>query len=61
MKEQTMLPQKNLADVLNILADMQAENIIKDFAIGGAVAAILHYEPISTIDLDIFFQKNKAV
>jgi hypothetical protein len=55
MNEQTMLPQKNLADVLNILADMQAENIIKDFAIGGAVAAILHYEPISTVDLDIFF------
>jgi hypothetical protein len=48
-------PQKNLADVLKVLADMQAENIIEDFAIGGAVAAILHYEPISTIDLDIFF------
>jgi hypothetical protein len=55
MKQQNQLPNKNLADVLKVLADMQTENIIGDFAIGGAVAAILHYEPISTIDLDIFF------
>ena len=38
--------------------------ILNEFAIGGAVAAILHNEPISTIDLDIFsailgLEKNK--
>lgn len=48
----------NLADigkVIDVLRDMQSENIIEKFAIGGAFAAILHNEPISTIDLDIFF------
>lgn len=34
---------------------MQKVGIIRDYAIGGAFAAILHAEPISTIDLDIFF------
>jgi hypothetical protein len=38
---------------------MQAAGIIKAFAIGGAFAAILHDEPISTIDLDIFFLFSK--
>ena len=35
----------------------------RKYAIGGAFAAILHYEPISTIDLDIFFfltEKNAS-
>lgn len=35
--------------------DLQAKRIINEFAVGGAVAAILHNEAISTIDLDIFF------
>jgi hypothetical protein len=34
---------------------LQAKKIIAKFAIGGAVAAILHKEPISTVGLDIFF------
>ncbi len=34
---------------------MQKIGIIENYAIGGAFAAILHAEPISTIDLDIFF------
>ena len=45
----------NLGAVIDVLDDMQNTGIIADYAIGGAVAAILHYEPISTIDLDIFF------
>jgi hypothetical protein len=52
---QNPLPSANFAAVLSVLADMRAIGIIEDWAIGGAVAAILHYEPISTIDLDIFF------
>lgn len=45
----------NIEQVISVLEDMQSENIIADFAIGGAFAAILHNEPIATIDLDIFF------
>lgn len=41
--------------VIETLNAMQTANIIEKFAIGGAFAATLHNEPISTIDLDIFF------
>ncbi len=44
-----------IGKVIAVLDDLQAKKIINEFAIGGAVAAILHKEPISTIDLDIFF------
>lgn len=45
----------NLGAVIDILEDMQTAGIIADYAVGGAVAAILHDEPVSTVDLDIFF------
>ena len=45
----------NFEKVIAVLDDMQSSNIIEKFAIGGAFAATLHNEPISTIDLDIFF------
>jgi hypothetical protein len=41
--------------VIEVLNKMQTANIVEKFAIGGAFAATLHNEPISTIDLDIFF------
>ena len=46
---------KNIDKVLSVLEEMKRAGIIEKYAIGGAFAAILHYEPISTIDLDIFF------
>lgn len=45
----------NMIEVLRVLEDIQSAGVIEQYAIGGAFAAILHYEPISTIDLDIFF------
>ena len=45
----------DLGDVIPTLWDMQKSGIIDRFAIGGAFAAILHNEPIATLDLDIFF------
>jgi hypothetical protein len=45
----------NFEKVLAVLDDLQAANIIEKYAIGGAFAAILHNEPISTIDMDVFF------
>jgi predicted nucleotidyltransferase len=44
-----------IGQVIAVLNDLQTKKIINEFAIGGAVAAVLHNEPISTIDLDIFF------
>lgn len=50
-------------EILVVLEEMKSAEIIEKYAIGGAFAAILHYEPISTIDLDIFFllrEKNNS-
>lgn len=54
---------ENIGEVLDVLEEMKGAGIIENYAIGGAFAAILHYEPISTIDLDIFFflgEKNDS-
>lgn len=40
---------------LDIINRMEAEGIIRRYAIGGAVAAIFYVEPFTTYDLDIFF------
>ncbi|HQU83068.1 MAG TPA: hypothetical protein PKY59_08095 [Pyrinomonadaceae bacterium] len=45
----------NFEKVIGVLQDLQTQQIIEKYAIGGAFAATLHNEPISTIDLDIFF------
>lgn len=45
----------DLGPVIDVLEDMRRVGIVAGYAIGGAVAGILHYEPISTLDLDIFF------
>ena len=53
----------NLDKVVGVLEAMRNAGIIEKYAIGGAFAAILHNEPISTIDLDIFFflaEKNES-
>lgn len=55
--------KENISDILSVLEEMKRAGIIEKYAIGGAFAAILHYEPISTIDLDIFFflsEKNDS-
>jgi len=54
---------RNIKEILGVLEEMKDAGIIEKYAIGGAFAAILHYEPISTIDLDIFFflrEKNDS-
>ena len=53
MKDQ--IPSTKIGDVLSVLDEMRQAGIVDKYAIGGAFAAILHNEPISTIDLDIFF------
>lgn len=40
---------------LQVLNRIQADGLIGQYAIGGAIAATFYVEPISTFDLDIFF------
>ena len=53
MKSQ--IPSTKIGDVLTVLDEMRDAGLVGKYAIGGAFAAILHNEPIATIDLDIFF------
>lgn len=39
---------------IQIINSLKEDNIIKDYAIGGAVASIFYIEPVTTYDLDIF-------
>jgi hypothetical protein len=40
---------------LKVINRMEADGVIRRYAIGGAVAAIFYVEPFATYDLDIFF------
>lgn len=44
-----------LADVLRAANDLVSAGIIKDYALGGALAAIYYTEPFTTYDADIVF------
>jgi hypothetical protein len=44
-----------LADVLSAANDLVSAGVIKDYALGGALAAIHYVEPFTTYDADIFF------
>lgn len=44
-----------MAEVLRAANDVVAEGIIRDYALGGAMAAIFYVEPFATFDIDIFY------
>lgn len=44
-----------LADVLRAANELVSAGLIKDYALGGALAAIHYVEPFATYDADIFF------
>ena len=44
-----------LADVLRAANELLSAGLIKDYALGGALAAIYYTEPITTYDADIIF------
>lgn len=48
---------------LKIINEMYKKGILKNYAIGGAVATIFYTEPFFTRDIDIFFipPKNKDI
>jgi hypothetical protein len=47
-----------LADVLRAANELVSAGLIKDYALGGALAAIYYTEPITTYDADIIFVAN---
>jgi len=53
-----------LEKAFKVIHQMHKEGILKDYAIGGAVAAIYYTEPFDTEDIDIFFvppEKEKII
>lgn len=42
-----MNSRENIGAIIEVLEEMKRAGIIEKYAIGGAFAAILHYEPIS--------------
>ena len=44
----------NIVEVITLINQMQTDGVIERYAIGGAVGATFHLEPISTLDVDIF-------
>ena len=45
---------------LQVLNRMEADGVVRRYAIGGAIAATFYVEPVSTFDLDIFFTAGEA-
>lgn len=43
-----------MKNTLKVLEELKANNLIKDYAIGGGIAAIFYIEPVLTYDLDVF-------
>lgn len=43
-----------IKEAITVINQMQADGIIKRYAIGGAIGATFYLEPVSTVDLDIF-------
>src|SRR5882672_1045574 len=48
-------PNIPLADVFRAANGLVAANLIQDYALGGALAAIYYVEPFATYDAAIFF------
>ncbi len=44
----------DIREVIKTINQMQADGVIASYAIGGAVGATFHLEPVSTLDVDIF-------
>lgn len=49
-----------MKETLKIINQMVKDGVIKQYAIGGAVAAIYYLEPFDTADLDVFVQVNAS-
>jgi hypothetical protein len=43
-----------MKSTLEVINRMQAEGVITDYALGGAVGATFYLEPVATLDIDVF-------
>ena len=52
-----------MKEALKVLAELVAEGVIEDYAIGGAMGATFYLEPVLTMDLDVFvlFKDNDSL
>ena len=52
-----------MKEALRVLAELVAEGVIEDYAIGGAMGATFYLEPVVTMDLDVFvlFKDNTSL
>ena len=46
----------NIEETIKVINQMRKDGIIEEYALGGAVAAILYVEPFDTQDVDFFVQ-----
>jgi hypothetical protein len=44
----------NVAQVISVINQMEADGVVDRYAIGGAVGATFYLEPVATLDVDIF-------
>ena len=44
----------NIREVIAILNQMRVDDVVVDYAIGGAVGATFYIEPAATLDVDVF-------
>ncbi len=44
----------SIQHVIATLNDMEADGVVRRYAIGGAVAATFYLEPVATLDVDVF-------
>jgi len=45
---------ESVKETLEAINNMQADGVIRQYAIGGAVGATFYLEPAATVDLDVF-------
>ena len=52
-----------MKEALKVLAELVAEGVIENYAIGGAMGATFYLEPVVTMDLDVFvlFKDNDSL
>jgi predicted nucleotidyltransferase len=53
-----------MQEAIKVISELKEKGLIKDYAIGGGIAAIYYIEPFLTYDLDIFIlltKKNKKL
>src|ERR1041385_2423457 len=43
-----------MKSTLEVINQMQAEGVIGNYAVGGAVGATFYLEPVATLDIDVF-------